>query len=809
MWKDLRFGLRMLWRQRGFTVIAVLTLGLGIGATASVFSLIQGVLLTPPPYREPNRLVLVSAERNDGQPDPHSAGWAPAQWLDWQARAKTLEAVGTYGWTFNFLIRGEGSESLEGLVVAGDYFRALGIQPLLGRAFLPAEMEAPPKNVIILGYDLWQRMFHGDPHIVGKTVRMSRRDTPPTVIGVMPPGIRFLPSPSASQEPNYDLNGQVDYWIPAAVSQQRLKNRGWYVVARLRDGVKPATAQAELSTLVARQAQSDRDLDGFKPRVEPLTAELNEDGNRILLPLLAAAALVLLIACGNVAALLLMRGLERQQEYAVRSALGVGRAGLLRQVLAEGLLLAVMAGALGVGLAFGAVKVLKTIGGHAIPRLDAVTTGWVVLLCGIGAAALAALLATVIPALRASGVDALEVLKSAGPKSSMGRGERRLLRGLTMVQTALTLALLVGTGLLVRTMVNLSKVAAGYRTEHILTATVTAVQGDWDRFHLMALERVSAVPGVQKAAFAWGVPLTGNDWPFALEIEGQPPASKASDKIMLAVRSVTPGYFSLLGQNITEGRDFQSSDVRSAPGVAIVNQALVDRYFPHSNPMGKTIWGNGRQRPGAMIVGVVSNSRTDDLTKTPEPEVYLPLWQAQAFSKSLVIRAARDPQSVFAAVERELRSVDPTVAIENVKTMEQIRDESVAARTFAMRLLMGFAITGSVLTLVGIYGVLALSVTSRRREIAIRTAVGAEQRHIRKLVFAEGLRLIGGGVLAGTVAALLLSRLLRSFLFGVGATDPITFVAVGLLFAAVALIACWAPVRRAAAVAPIEALRYE
>jgi putative ABC transport system permease protein len=587
-----------------------------------------------------------------------------------------------------------------------------------------------------------------------------------------------------------------------------MKSRDWDVVGRMRPGVTMPQAQAELATLVTRQAQSDRELDGFTPRLQSLTAVLNRDGNRILLPLLCAAALVLLIACGNVAALLLVRGLQRQQEYAVRSALGIGRAALLRQVLSEGLLLAVFGGTLGVGLAFGVVNLLKTIGGHAIPRLDAVTTGWVVLLCGVGSAALAAVLAALFPALRASRLDPVDVLKSAGPKSSLGRGERRLLRGVTMTQAALTLALLVGTGLLVRTMLNLSTVVSGYRTGHILTATVTVMQ-NWDSFHRMALDRVSSIPGVQKAAFAWGVPLTGNDWPGELEIEGQPPASKASDKIRVPLRSVTPGYFSLLGQSISRGRDFLTSDNRNAPAVSVVNQALVDRYFPHADPIGKKIWGNGRDRPAVAIVGVVTNSRTDDLTKSPEPEVYLPLWQAQAFSKSLVVETLADPRSVAAAIQRELRSVDPTVAIENVKTLDQIRSDSLASRTFAMQLLVGFSLVGSVLTLVGIYGVLALSVASRRREIAIRAAVGAEQRHIRNLVFSEGLRLIAGGVALGTFAALLLSRILTTFLFGVGATDPLTFVLVGIVFAAVALLACWVPVRRAVAVDPIDALRYE
>ena len=431
------------------------------------------------------------------------------------------------------------------------------------------------------------------------------------------------------------------------------------------------------------------------------------------------------------------------------------------------------------------------------------------LICGLVSAVLAALLAGLFPALRASLLDPMEVLKSAGPKSSAGRGERRLLRGVTMAQTALTLALLVGAGLLIRTMINLSKVQSGYNTGHILTMSVTAVKGDWSDFHHRALERVSALPAVQHAAFAWGVPLTGNNWPGTVEIEGQPAASKASDRISIPLRSVTPDYFKLLGLAVSEGRDFRSTDIRKAPNVAVVNQAFVDRYFPHAHSIGKKLRFPGSPMTGAEIIGVVSNGRTDDLTQTPEPEIYLSLWQASAFSKHLVIRTAADPRSLVAAVQRELHSVDPTVAVENVKTLEQIRSDSLGSRTFAMQLLVGFSLVGSVLTLVGIYGVLSLSVTSRRREIAIRTAVGAQRRDIRNLVFAEGFHLIAGGVISGIVAAVVLSRVLRAFLFEVEPTDPATLVGVGMLFASVAVLACWVPTRRATNVDPLEALRYE
>ncbi len=315
---------------------------------------------------------------------------------------------------------------------------------------------------------------------------------------------------------------------------------------------------------------------------------------------------------------------------------------------------------------------------------------------------------------------------------------------------------------------------------------------------------------MQDAAFAWGVPLTGNNWPGIVEIEGQPPAARASDRVALPMRSATPGYFRLLGQAIRQGRDFRASDNnQKSADVAVVNQAFVDRFFARDNPIGKKIWFGGRNQPAIQIIGVVSNGRTDDLTQAAEPEIYLCLWEANAFSKHLVVRTAGDPRSLIAVVQRELRAVDPTVAIENVRTLEQIRGDSLATRSFAMQLLVGFAVVGSVLTLIGIYGVLSLSVAARRREIAIRTAVGAERRDIRNLIFSEGFRVVAGGVFLGVGAALVLSRVLSSFLFEVGPADPVTLIVVGLLFVSVALLACWGPVRRASKIDPAEVLRYE
>jgi putative ABC transport system permease protein len=811
MLQDVRFALRMLLKQPGFSLIAMLTLALGIGATSAVFSLIQGVLLTPPPYRQPQQLMLVPSARTDGQKMDSPRGWPSQQWMAWQEEAKSFQGIAAYDWTFNFLIRNDGSQSMQGMWITNNYVPVMGLKVVAGRDFEPSDFGQGPVKAILLGYEFWQRAFNGDPQIIGKTVRISRWDVPPTVVGIMQPGVRFLPSPGEAKEPNYNVNATVDFWVPATPKPKDMKDPYWNLVARLRDGVTPAQAQGELAVLTAREAKAEKDFEGFTPQLESVTEEMNRDGRKILLPLLGAAALVLLIGCGNAAALLLVRGLQRQQEYAVRSAMGMGRIALLRQVSTESLLLAVTGGALGVGLAFGVVKVFKLIAGHAIPRLDGVTAGWAVLVWGLGTAILASVFAGALPALRAFRLDTMGVLKNAGPKGTAGIGERRLLRGVTMAQTALTLALLVGAGLLIRTMVNIAKVPSGYNTGRILTMSVTEVQSwsNWGSFHRQALERVAALPSVQYAAFAWGVPLTGNNWPATLEIEGQPPAMKESDKTALPLRAVTPDYFKLMGVALMQGREFRPTDDDKAPKVAIVNQAFANRYFPNENAVGRKFWLDGREKPATEIIGEISNGRTDDLTQEASPEIYLPLWQATAFSKHLLVRTTADPRSVVVAVERELHAIDPTAAVENVKTLEQIRGDSLASRTFAMRLLIGFSVVGSVLTLIGVYGVLSLSVASRRRELAIRSAIGAAQKDIRNLIFGEGFRLIASGVLAGIVLAVVSSRVLSSFLFDVQPTDPPTLVIVGALFVGVALLACWVPVRRAATVDPLEALRYE
>ncbi len=804
---DLKFALRQLVKNPGFTAVAVLTLALGIGATSAVFSLIQGVLLTAPPYPQPDRLVLIRPSRRDGQ--RYTRGWPAAQWQEWQTSSKTFESIAAYNWTFNFLVLPDGSESVEGMAVTRDYFKVAGIEPALGRAFDDSDTPNGPLTAILLGHDLWQRRYNGNPGIIGQAVRISRHAQPLTVVGVMPPGVRFLPSPSESQEPNYNVDAKVDYWIPDRPSPQRMKKPDWNVIGRIRAGVSLADAQAEIAALTARESQDDPEFEGITAKLTLLDTEMNREGRRLLLPVAGAVALVFLIACGNVAGLLLARGLQRQHEYAVRSALGARPFQLCRPVLAESLLLAFLGGMAGAGFDAICVAGLKLLGGAGIPRLDAVRLGWSILWFCLSAAVVAGLIAGSLPAWRALGRAPANELKAGSRTASVGRPERRWLGRVASLQIALTLALLVGAGLLIQTVRIMAKVRPGYDTQNILTMSVTAVGTNWLDFHTRAIERVSRLPGVRAAAFCWGVPLTGNKWNTTFEIDGQVETGSLKDQLNLPTRSVTPDYFAAVGLTLVEGRGFRASDADPAPLVAIVNQALADRYFPGQDPVGRKLRFPGNRTNLIEIVGLLANARTDALTDVAGPELYFSFWQAGAFSKHLVLRTLADPRALMATVRQELREIDPTVSVEQIKTLEEIRADSVAPRTFTMKLLVGFALVACLLSAVGIYGVVSMAAGSRRTEMAIRIAVGAQRGDVLRLILGDGLRLALLGVGVGLVVAVALATGLKTFLFGVGPADPLTLGAMVAAVMAITLVTCWIPARRAARLEPLAALRNE
>jgi putative ABC transport system permease protein len=683
----------------------------------------------------------------------------------------------------------------------------LGLRPILGREFTDAELGRPnvPPSAIILGHDLWQRRYNGDPNIIGKTVRISRQPAPLPVVGVMPPGVRFLPDPGASSEPNYDLNARVDFWFGVAPDESRPLNSAGNAVTRLTNGTSVTAAQAELATLSATASRSDPSLEGVSVGVSLIEDVLNREGRRLLVPLFGAVALVFLIACANVAGLLLTRGLQRQSEYAMRSALGAGRWRLFRQALTESVVLALVGGIVGAGVAAGIVTVLKMIGGQAVPRADAVQVGWPVFAFGCLAALLAATIAGLLPAVRASMGSAVTGLH--GTRSTAGRTERRLLAGVATIQVVMTVALLAGAALLVRTARNLDRVQPGYQTEHLLAMTVTTMERERStEFHRQTLERVASIPGVVNAAFAWGVPLTGNKWPAELDLPGQAGGAR-SLRISLPLRSITPDYFDVVGIRLIEGRRFSDTDRPDAPRVAIVNEALARRHFGGKNPVGQRINFSGSTDKPIEIVGMIADTRTEALSKSAEPEVYLPFWQSGAFSKHLLVRTEGDPLDLAATVRHEIRTVDPTSAVEKITTLAAIREDSTASQIFAMRLLAGFAVTATVLALVGLYGVLSLSVGARTKEIAVRKAVGAQGYQIVRLVLGEGSRLVVVGLLLGLIAARSLGRVLEALLFDVGPADPLSLASSVAVFALVALAACALPALRAGRVDVMESLR--
>lgn len=806
MGKDIRFACRQLAKNPGFALVAILTLGMGIGATAAMFGLIQGVLLSPPPYADPGRLVLLSAARTDGA--PYNQRPTTALWSGWRQTSPSLESIAFYGWTFGFRVRPDGSESIGGMVVSRDYFRVLGLTPILGRDFLEDEAGRPntPPSAVIISDAFWQRSFNRDPAIVGKTLQISRMQNPLPIVGVMPAGIRFLPDPAAAAEPNYDVDAHVDYWLSVRVDDSQPRSRGWNVVARLRPGVRIETANAEVAAIAANLAASDATLEGLTANVRPILDVANADGERLLVPLCAAVGLVFLIACANVAGLMLARGLQRQSEYALRSALGATWRRLVRQALTESVTLAALGAIAGGVFAIGLVRVFATIGGRAIPRADAIAVGWPVFAFSAGAACLAALVSGLLPAARAGFRGRFHGFE--GTRSTASLTERRLIAAVAVLQIVLTIGLLAGAGLLVRTAQDLARVRPGYDTENILAMTVTAVQGNrWKEFHSQALERVTSLSGVTHAAFAWGVPLTGNNWPADIEIAGAETSTRFAERLQLPMRAVTPDYFAAMGIGLVEGRGFSDSDDNGTPRVAIVNRAFVERHLGRANALGRVIKFFGTNDNAMSIVGVVADTRTDDLTGTPAPEIYAPLWQMRAFSKHLIVRTTMEPALVAPAIRRELAIVDPTVAVEHVQTMAEIRRQSEAERTFAMHLLIGFSGVATVLALVGLYGVLSLSVGSRTKEIAVRKAVGAERRTIVRMVIGEGFRLVAVGVVLGAGLAMAVGRLLSALLFGVQPADPLLLAGAAAVFSALALLACLMPAWRATRVDLMEALR--
>ncbi|MGH9787871.1 MAG: ABC transporter permease, partial [Candidatus Acidiferrales bacterium] len=783
LWQDLRYGARQLLRSPGFTTVAVLTLALGIGANTAIFSVVNGVLLQPLPYHQPESLAMIwNTWTGAGQ---GTISWG--EYLDYKQRAGSFDDLAAHSSTASMNIAfGEGEpEQVWRVFVTPNLFSVLGVQPALGRTFHPDEgLPGSHPCVLLLSHGLWMRRFGGDPSVVGKSYDLGGNAY--TVIGVMPADFEF---PDKRVEIWRPIGGT--FWANSGTGGgQRRPAGGLRVVGRPRPGVASSQAQAEMD-LIAQQFRQEFPTDYPQSTWQGLTVvslrdQLVGSVRQPLLILLAAVGLVLLIACANVANLVLVRATHRQKEVIIRAALGAGHWRLTRQLLTENLLLAVMGGAIGVLLAFWSVDALMWLGAEQVPRLhkvgvDAAVLGFVVLLTLVTGC-----LAGLVPAWHASAPDLQAALREAG-RTSSSRESARGRNALVVFQLAAAVVLLAGAGLLVRSFSHLLQVNPGFDAKKLATTSLVLThrryQNDQERdlFFQQLQERLEALPGVEAAALIDNPPFSGwlNDSLF--EIEGRPPVAPGvyPDE---EIRLVSPDYFRTLGVGVLQGRDFTSSDNRTGPPVAIVSDSLARKHWGSESPVGRRIRVPGSdEAPWITIVGVSGDVRHGGLDSDTEPIWYLPLSQATEFGATILVRSSGDPAAALPAIRAQVRTMDPQQAIHGVRSMEDVIAESMARRRFSLFLLSLFALMALALAAVGIYGVVSYSVSRRTQEFGIRMALGARGRDILQLVLGQGLRLAVVGAGLGVAGAFGLLRFLSSLLFGVAPTDPVTFAGVLLV----------------------------
>jgi putative ABC transport system permease protein len=808
LWQDVRFGVRMLLKTPGFTLVAVVALALGIGANTAIFSVVNKVLLQPLPFAQPERLVTIhSRDERDGS---LGQAFSYPNFEDLRAQRQVFEGVAAYSRAGAFLLGREEPEQLRGLVVSADLFSMLDARPTLGRVFTAAEDKPGGERVIVLSDALWRQRFNADPNIVGQAITLT--SGPVTVVGVMPPGFKYPVD-----------EGKVEYYMPlaASISPGSITARGAVflsLVARLRPGLTLQQAQAE-TTRVAKQLSTQypdsNTALGFM--LKPLHEDLVGDVRPALYVLLGAVGFVLLISCANVANLLLARSAARQKEIAIRTALGASRWRIVGQLLVESLLLALAGGGLGLLLALWGLDLLIAASPADIPRLREVSLDPTVLAFTFGVALLTGVIFGLAPALQAAKTDFNDALKEGGRSGTEGLRHNRLRATLVITEVALSLVLLVGAGLLLQSFWRLLKVDPGFRPERVLAADVLVRTKQFPEpaqraaFFQQVLQRVGAVPGVEAVGGVNPLPLGGNFESYSFGIEGQ--TYPRGEEPAADYRIITPDYFRAMTVPVRQGRAFTERDTDKAPPVIIVNETFARRFFAGADPVGKRLTlGTGEDNDNAPreIVGVVGDVRHAGLDAETTPEMYVPYLQTPPVRLTLVTRTtAADPTSIAASVRGAIREVNAEQPVYNVRPMTQLLAESVARRRFNMMLLGTFAGLALTLAALGIYGVMAYSVTRRTHELGIRLALGAQRSDILKLVVGQGMLLVGAGAVLGIVAALLVTRLMVSLLFGISALDPLTYIGVALVLALVALVACLIPARRATKVDPMVALRYE
>ncbi|HKF55641.1 MAG TPA: ABC transporter permease [Blastocatellia bacterium] len=814
--KDLGYGLRAMRKKPGFALVAVITLAFGIGAGTAIFTVVNAVLLRDLPYSKPDQLVLVWERFLTFGLDKIPA--SAAEYVDYRNENQVFEQIATYG-TVDFNLTGpDQPERVSGAAVTASLFPLLGVEPIAGRTFADEENQAGRDGVTVISNGLWRRRFAADPHIIGQSITLNGRSY--SVIGVMPQGFQFPMSLFGIKGVKFTQPAEL--WVPLVFSSGQLKDRGsrsYGVIGRLKPRETLSRANADVESIAARMQQrftGDYPAEGWGAAAVSLKEQVVGRFRPVLVVLSVAVALVLLIACANVANLLLARALSREKEVAIRMAVGASRWRIIRQLMVESALLSIFGGAVGMLIAFWGVDLLVSLSAQTLPRVRETSVDWHVLLFSLAVSVLTAVLFGLVPALHTSKPNLGESLKDRGQSSGVGT-RRRLSRAIVVGEFALAVTLLISAVLVVRSLWRLQNVNAGFDPNNVLAFDLTLPrEGYADRqsvatFYQLALDRIGALPGVEAAGASTILPLSGSNSDQSFVIEGRIPRS-IEEVADVEYRIVTPNYFRALAIPILSGRSFQQFDNDKTAGVTIVNQALARRYFPGEDPVGKRVTTDDPREPNVVwltIVGVSGDVKHRGLAEDPEPEMYVAHQQYPDRSMSFVIRTAFSADNAASAIKQEISALSPNLPVYNIRTMERLISDSIAQQRLSTALFGLFAAIAVALASIGIYGVMAYNVGQRSQEIAIRRALGAEHGVIMRAVIGQGMVMALVGIGIGVGLAVLLGRSLAGLLFGISYLDPATYATVPLGLATFALLATWVPARRAMRVDPISALKYE
>lgn len=812
--QDLRFGFRTLVKNPGFSAVAILALALGTGANTAIFSIVNAVLLRPLPFQSPERLVLVWGKNPTTDHYPVSI----PDFLDFREQNQVFDEMGTFSYADFNLTMGDEPEHIQGTMVSANYFSVLGVNFTRGRAFQPEEDQPGANRVVIVSDGLWRRRFGSDPNFVGQTILLNGASF--TVVGIAPPSFQ---SPIPEDKPQLwvpiSFDGGDKLRVPPGASSESLRNRRTRFLicaARLKPGVTPRQAQTDIETIAGRLEQQYKDTNaGISVNLVGLRKHIVGNIETAMIILLASVGCVLLIACANVANLLLARAAARQKEIAIRSALGAGRLRLIRQLLTESVLLSVVGGALGLAVAYGGIRLLVALNPPNIPRLSEIDVDSSVLGFTFLIALVTGLAFGLAPALEASKPDLNETLKEGARGSTGGLGRQRIRSLLVVSEVALTVLLLIAAGLMLKSFYSLQKVKPGFDPENTLTmwlnlpASKYADDHKIEAFYEQVLNEIVALPGVQSAAAVTSLPLTTTIIErLRFLVEGHPPANP-SDVPRANIRRISHHYFSAMRISLLEGRYFTERDREDSPPVVIVNQTMAGRYWPGEDPVGKRLTIPTFGTVSREVVGVVADVKHTSLDTDSGVEIYVPYLQKPLSIMALVVHTTSDPSLMTEAVRGAVLSVDRNQPVYDVRTMQQVLNDSVSQPRIYTLLLAVFGSLAVILAAVGIYGVMNYSVTQRTHEIGIRMALGAQQNDILKMVVGHGMLLALIGLLIGLVAAFLLTRVMEGLLFGVSARDLATFIVIPLVLAAVAFLSSYIPARRATQIDPMIALRCE